>query len=79
VLPTVFNVNGEIRAEQGTQATIETLMIIANFGGMVPIRVCASRHADHPSWAELDTEAASFAPFLDYVNDTAGYLDTISI
>jgi hypothetical protein len=41
---------------------------------MIAFGVGAGRHNQNAAGAEFDTETASFAAFLDDVNDTAGHL-----
>ena len=50
-----------------------------SLGGMVALGVGALGHDQHALGAELDAEAASFAPFLDDVDDAVGHLDAVAI
>jgi hypothetical protein len=46
---------------------------------MVALRVGALGHDEYHLGAEFNAKAASFASFLDDVNDTVWYLDAVSI
>jgi len=70
---TAFNINRKIRAQKGAQTAISTLGVVGDFRGMIAFGVGAGRHNQDATGAEFDTETASFAAFLDDVNNTAGY------
>jgi hypothetical protein len=75
----IFDIDGKVGAEQGAQTAVDAVGIVGEFRGVVAFGVGAHRHDEHALGAELDTKAASFAPLLDDVDDTVGYLDAVSI
>jgi hypothetical protein len=46
---------------------------------MVAFGVGPLGHEEYLLWAELDTKAASLAPFLDDMHDAMGHLNALSI
>jgi hypothetical protein len=76
---TIFDVNCEIGAEQGTESAIDALGIIGQLGRVVTLRIGALGHDQHTLGAELNAEAASFAPFVDDVNNAMRHLNAVSI
>jgi hypothetical protein len=77
--PTVLHKDSEIRAEEGTQPAVDAVGIVNELRRMVAFGVGALRHNKHTLGTELNTETASFASFLDDVDDAVGYLDAIPI
>jgi hypothetical protein len=77
--PAIFDIDGEIRTEQGAQSTVNATGIVYQFGWMIAFGVGVLRHDEHILGAEFNTKAASFAPFLDDVYDTVGYLDAVPV
>jgi hypothetical protein len=53
--------------------------IVDDFWRMIPLRIGTLGHDERTPGAELDTEAASLAPFFDDVNDAMGHLDAVPI
>jgi hypothetical protein len=76
---TVLDIDGEVGTEQRTEAAIDTLGVIGQLGRMVAFRVGALGHDQHTLGAELNAESASFAPFLDDVNNAVRHLNAVSI
>jgi hypothetical protein len=70
---------GKVRAEKGTQAAVNALGVIEQFGGMVALGIGAPGHHEHILGAKLDTETASLAALLNDLNHAARNLDTIPI
>jgi hypothetical protein len=79
VSPAVLDKDGEIGAEQGTQATVDALGVVEQLGGMIAFGVGPFGHDEHVLGAELDAEATSFAPLLDDLDHAARNLDAITI
>jgi hypothetical protein len=75
----VLDIDGKVGAEQGTQATVHTAGIIHEYGRMVALGIALLGHDQHLERAELDTKAASFASFLDDVDDALGDPDATAI
>jgi hypothetical protein len=79
VHPAILDENGKVGAEQSAQPAVDAQGIVGEHGGMVAFGVGVLRHDQSALGAELDTKAASLAPFFDDVNDAVGYLDAVSI
>jgi hypothetical protein len=77
--PPVLHKDGEIGAEESAQSTVDAMDVLNILGGMVALGVGALRHHQHLLGAELDAEPASFASFLDDMNDAVRYLDAVPI
>jgi len=77
--PAILYENGKVRTEQSAQPAIDAQGIVGDYRGMVAFGVGLFGHDQCALRAELDTKTASFAPFLDDVNDAVGNLDAVSI
>jgi hypothetical protein len=75
----VFDIDGEIGTEQGAQSTVNATGIVCQFGWMIAFGVGVLRHDQHILGAEFNAKAASFAPFLDDMDDTVGHLDAVPV
>jgi hypothetical protein len=75
----VFYIDGKVGAQESTQPTVDAVGVIGKLRGMVAFRIGAFGHDQHTLRAELDAESASFASFLDDVNNAMGYLDAVPI
>ena len=75
----ILDVNGKVRAQQGAQAAMNTVQIIDDFGGMVSFGVRTLRHYQQMPRAELNTETASLASFLNDMHNAMGDLNSIPI
>jgi hypothetical protein len=53
--------------------------VVYKLRGVVALGVRIFGHDEHTLGAKLDAESASFASFLDDVNDTMWYLDAVSV
>jgi hypothetical protein len=77
--PPILHKDGKIGTEESTQSAVDAVDVLSILGGMVALGVGALRHDQHLLGAELDAEPASFAPFLDDMNDAVRYLDAVQI
>jgi hypothetical protein len=77
--PTILHIYGKVGTEQSTQPAVDTVSILDQLWGMVAFGVGAFRHDENTLRAELDAIAASFAPFVNDVDDAMRNLDTVSI
>jgi hypothetical protein len=75
----VFHIDGKIGAEQGAQPAVDARGIIGDGRGVVPFAVRMLGHDQDALGAELDAKTATFAPFLNDMNDATGHLDAVSI
>jgi hypothetical protein len=75
----ILDIDGEIGAEQGAESAVDAFGVINEFGRMVAFRIGALGHDQHTLGAELDTEAASLASFLNDVDNAVRHLDAVSI
>jgi hypothetical protein len=76
---TILDIDGKIRAEQSAQAAVDAVGAGGKFRGVIALGIRALGHDKHALGTEFDTEAASFAPFLDDLNDAMGHPDAVSI
>jgi hypothetical protein len=79
VHPAILYENGKVGAEQSAEPAVDAQGVIDDHGGMVAFGVGVLGHDQSALRAELDTKAASLAPFLNDVDDAVGHLDAVSI
>ncbi len=77
--PTILHIDGKVGTEQGAQPAVDTVRTLGEFRRMIAFGVCALGHEQYALGTEFNAKAATFASFLDDVNDTVWYLDAISI
>jgi hypothetical protein len=75
----IFDINSKIRAEQSTQTTIYTLVIIDDLRRVIPFGVDALRNGEVALGAELNTKTAPLTTVIDDMHDTVSNLDAISV
>jgi len=75
----IFNINGEIGAQQGAQSAIHTIGVVYTFRRMVSLSIGVFRHDQHVARTKFHTKSATFAAFFDNMNNAARNLQAILI
>jgi hypothetical protein len=78
-LSAIGYIDGEIRTEQGAQSTVDAVGMVYDLRGVVALSVGTLGNEQHVLRAKLDAEPTALAPFVDDVDETIRYLDTIPI
>jgi hypothetical protein len=78
-LTTVFHVDGEIGAQQGTQTAVGAVLVVDYFGRVVPFGIGAGGYGKQVPGTKLDAETASFTAVINHMDDPVRNPDAISV